>query len=91
MIVYRYEYPDGGGPFLTRNGISRTHPEYQFDDNTLYAAISIEALQKWFSCRNIKLDNNLQLIKYEGEVLHEYSNTGEVIIKKDTAKRLDNE
>jgi len=28
MIVYRYEYPDGGGPFLTREGISRTHPKY---------------------------------------------------------------
>lgn len=88
MIIYRYEYPDGGGPFLTRDGISRTHPNYQFDDNTLYGAISIEALNDWFACRNIKLDSELQLVIYDAEIVHEYPNTGEVIIRKDTAKKL---
>ena len=91
MIVYRYEYPDGGGPFLTREGVSRTNSKYMFDDNTLYAATSIEALQNWFKCRNIVLSKDIQLVKYDAEVVYEYPNTGEVIIRKDTAKRLDNE
>ena len=91
MIVYRYEYPDGGGPFLTKDGTSRTHPEIQFKDNTLYAATSIEELDNWFLSRNIQLDDNLHLIKYEAEVLYEYPNTGEVIIRKDTARKIKDE
>ena len=86
MIIYRYEYPDGGGPFLTREGVSRTHPEYVFDDNTLYGCDSIESLNDWFAVRDIQLPDDIRLCKYYGELVHEYPNTGEVIIRKDTAK-----
>lgn len=88
MIIYRYEYPDGGGPFLTRDGVSRTHPEYQFDDNTLYGAVSIKALENWFKCCNIVLDPALQIVKYDAEVVHEYPDLGEIVVRKDTARKL---
>lgn len=88
MIIYRYEYPDGGGPFLTREGVSRTHPEYQFDDNTLYGCNTIEHLKDWFARRNIDIPDEMQICKYCGEVVHEYPELGEVIIRKDTAKLL---
>ena len=88
MIIYRYEYLDGGGPFLTRDGTSRTHPEYSFNDNTLYGCDTIEHLNEWFNSRNITLPNTIWLCKYYGEPVYEYPNTGEVIIQKDTAKIL---
>lgn len=88
MIIYRYEYPDGGGPFLTRDGVSRTNPEYVFDDNTLYGCDTIEHLNEWFAIRNIELPDTMWLCKYYGEPVHEYPNTGEIIIYKDTAKLL---
>ena len=49
---------------------------------------AIEALNDWFACRNIKLDPELQLVIYDAEIVHEYPNTGEVIVRKDTAKKL---
>ena len=88
MIIYRYEYPDGGGPFLTRYGISRTNPIFQFNDNTLHGCDSIEHLKEWFTSRNIELPEEIQIKAYEGEVVLHYITSGEVIIRKDTAKRV---
>lgn len=47
MKVYRYEKPDGGGPFFTFYGINRfTHQ--RDDDNFLSGCLSIEDLKKYF-------------------------------------------
>ncbi len=44
MRIYRYEKPDGGGPWFTREGIQRDNrpmPE-KFSDNILYGCTSLE-------------------------------------------------
>lgn len=88
LIVYRYEYEDGGGPFLTRDGVSRTNSELKFDDNTLYGCDSIENLKKWFAVHNITLPDGMMICAYDGEVVKYLPTTGEVVIIKDTAKRI---
>lgn len=85
MIIYRYEFPDGGGPFINRQGVSRTHPEIVFNDHTLYGCTSIEALKEWFSSRRMMINPEWRIMKYEGEVLHSYGTSGEVIIDEKTA------
>ena len=48
MIIYRYEKEDGGGPFFTSDGHSRTHSDIYFNDDVLCGAESIDDLNKWF-------------------------------------------
>ena len=86
MIVYRYELPDGGGPFFTKEGVCRINPSIVFNDNTLDAATSIKKLKEWFNERNIILNDNFKIIKYDGEIL--YKNKDIVTIKKNTAIRI---
>ena len=85
MIVYRYEMSDGGGPFCTRTGQMRTHPDIYFNGDTLYGCESIEKLNEWFSVRHIKTDNFI-LTKYDGEKLSQ--NEREILIKKNTARKI---
>jgi len=86
MIMYRYELPDGGGPFCTYDGILRTAPEYKMCDDSFSGCETISDLEKWFSIRKINI-NNFILAKYEGELLHKYSN-GEILMKRSTSKPI---
>lgn len=60
MLVYRYEYPDGGGPWFYRDGTIR-HPlpdEYLYIENQekyLYACDSLESLYDYFSKQDIDI------------------------------------
>lgn len=85
MIVYRYEMPDGGGPFCTREGQVRTNSGIQFDDDTLYCCQSVDKLKKWFTLRGIDT-TSFSLTKYEGEEISE--NEREIIIRKSTARKI---
>ena len=84
-IIYRYELPDGGGPFCTRNGQNRIYPEIIFKDNTLYGCSTLEKLNDWFKKRNISY-NNCVLTIYSGKVIKE--NENEILIEKNTAKKI---
>lgn len=86
MTIYRYELPDGGGPFCTKDGRKRDDPSIWFNDDTLYGCKSIEELNLWFDKRNINYSNYI-LTKYCGELIKESRN--EVLIKKSTARRID--
>lgn len=86
MIIYRYELPDGGGPFCTKDGRVRDDPSISFNDDTLYGCKSIEELKLWFDKRNINYSNYI-LTKYCGELIKESRN--EILIKKSTARRID--
>lgn len=89
MIIYRYEKEDGGGPFFTPNGHSRTYPDIYFNDDILCGAESIDNLNKWFIERNAtKLIQDCKIVKYEGELIHKFIHSGEVVIRKSTAKQL---
>lgn len=83
MKIYRYEHKiDGGGPFLTRDGILRSNPnpKFQMNDPVLYGCNSLESLLEYFD-RNpidtkdfiIKIynvpDKEIILIKEWGEVI----------------------
>ena len=87
MIVYRYELSDGGGPFCTRMGQVRTHPDIWFNDDTLSCCESIDKLNEWFNIRKIDTSNFI-LKKYEGKVISQ--NECEIIIQKSTAKLMNN-
>ena len=89
MIIYRYEKEDGGGPYFTLDGHSRTHLSIHFNDDTLYGAESIDSLKKWFIERNAtELIQDCKIVKYKGELIYKSPYSGEVIIKKSTSKQL---
>lgn len=89
MIIYRYEKEDGGGPYFTPNGCSRTHPDIYFNDDILCGAESINNLNKWFIERNAtKLIQDCKIVKYEGELIRKLFHSGEVVIRKSTSKQL---
>ena len=89
MIIYRYEKEDGGGPYFTPDGRSRTHSDIYFNDDILCGAESIDDLNKWFVERNAtKLIQNCKIVKYEGELIRKFLHSGEVVIRKSTSKQL---
>jgi len=89
MIIYRYEKEDGGGPYFTPDGRSRTHPDIYFNDDILCGAESIDNLNKWFIERNAtKLIQDCKIVKYEGELIRKFLHSGEVVIRKSTSKQL---
>ena len=89
MIIYRYEKEDGGGPYFTPDGRSRTHSDIYFNDDILCGAESIDNLNKWFIERNAtKLIQDCKIVKYEGELIYKSPHSGEVVIKKSTSKQL---
>ena len=89
MIIYRYEKEDGGGPYFTPDGRSRTHPDIYFNDDILCGAESIDNLNKWFIERNsTKLIQDCKIVKYEGELIRKFLHSGEVVIRKSTSKQL---
>ena len=85
MIIYRYEFPDGGGPFCTKDGRKRDDPNIWFNDDTLYGCKSIEELKLWFDKRNINYSCYI-LTKYYGELVKEGQD--EILIKKSTARKM---
>ena len=88
MIIYRYEKPDGGGPFCTRDGYLRNDSITHFTDDTLSGCKSIEDLNKWFKHQPQFLLKDCKIIKYEGELLYKSNCSTEIIIRKSTAKWL---
>lgn len=89
MIIYRYEKEDGGGPFFTFDGHSRTHSDIYFNDDILCGAESIADLNKWFIERDAtKLIQDCKIVKYEGELIRKFLHNGEVVIRKSTSKQL---
>ncbi len=50
MRVYRYERPDGGGPWFTRDGVQRNDRPMpkKFSDNILYGCTSLDSLFAYF-------------------------------------------
>ena len=84
--IYRYELPDGGGPFFTKDGSNRVYKDIKFEDDTLSGCANIAALEEWFHVRSIPTDNFL-IKKYCGEMLYQ-SASGEIILKKSAAKQL---
>lgn len=48
MKIYRYERPDGGGPFCTIDGKLRINKNITYNNNLLFGCSSIEQLFKWF-------------------------------------------
>lgn len=89
MIIYRYEKEDGGGPYFTPDGRSRTHSDIYFNDDILCGAESIDNLNKWFIERNAtKLIQDCKIVKYEGELIRKFLHSGEVVIRKSTSKQL---
>ena len=89
MIIYRYELPDGSGPFCTYDGILRTNSKYKIHCYDSFSGCeTISDLEKWFSIRKINT-NNFILAKYEGELLNKYS-SGEILMKRSTSKKLCN-
>jgi len=89
MIIYRYEKEDGGGPYFTPDGHSRTYTDIYFNDDILCGAESIDNLNKWFIERNAtKLIQDCKIVKYEGELIHKFIHSGEAVIRKSTAKQL---
>lgn len=85
MTIYRYELPDGGGPFFTQDGQNRIYSNIKFNDDTLSGCDSIEHLKEWFKIRNITIPDNAVIRAYEGEVVYWNCKTNEVIIQKNTA------
>ena len=47
MIFYRYEKPDGGGPYFTKDGFDRVF-NHKSNDDTLSGALTIPFLKLWF-------------------------------------------
>ena len=82
MTIYRYELPDGGGPFFTRNGQNRIYSNTKFNDNTLSGCDSIEHLKEWFKIRKITIPDDAIIRAYEGEIVYWNCKTNEVIIQK---------
>lgn len=87
MIIYRYEYPNGDGPFFTKDGHNHYNPNDICNDDTLSGCENIEKLNKWFSDRKIKVDG-LIIRKYIGDLIYT-TPSGEIIIMKSTAQRID--
>lgn len=86
ITIYRYELPDGGGPFMTRDGFSRLYSDVYFDDDTLSGCLTITELHRYFKERHIHVESNWQLVSYDGEKLAEKM-SGEILIRKSTAVR----
>lgn len=86
MIYYRYEMPDGGGPFITRDGVLRADPSCVMNDNTLSVCDSVDSLNRWFSEREIPT-NDLIVTAYKGNVVSKLK-TGEILIAKDTSVKV---
>ena len=86
VVIYRYELPDGDGPFFTKDGSNRIYSEVQFEDDTLSGCGNMTILDEWFRKRNISTEG-LIVRKYIGEFLHQ-SQTGEIIIRKSSAQKL---
>ena len=87
MIIYRYEYPNGDGPFFTKDGVNHVYPDIKFNDDTLSGCESIEKLNKWFTDHKINTDN-LIIRKYVGDLIGITRFNG-VLIVKSTAQRID--
>lgn len=55
MNVYRYDHKDGGGPFMTADGICRTDDTIQMDDGYLSCCLSLELLIEYFNKHKVNL------------------------------------
>ena len=75
MKVYRLDHEDGGGPFMTADGYSRTGG-FHLDDGYLSCCLSLESLQNWF-----REHDDVDLSKCE---VHIYEVPWEDIIKGTT-------
>lgn len=87
MVIYRYELPDGGGPFFTKDGHNRIYPSIIFNDNTISGCGNITLLDDWFRNENIPT-NDFKLQKYIGEVVYIGKKSGEIRLKQNTAIKL---
>lgn len=80
MRVYRYEKPDGGGPWFTRDGIQRNHGPMppKFSDSVLYGCTSLESLFSYSRdpAHNINL-NDCEIKIYEVPE-HDITKAGEL-------------
>lgn len=52
MKVYRYDHKDGGGPFMTADGILRSNNEVKMNNGYLSCCLSLNELNKWFYSHN---------------------------------------
>lgn len=86
MTYYRYELPDGGGPFFTKDGKLRANTSFLSHDNTLSVCDSIETLKKWFSERKIPTED-FCIAAYRGVVVRKLR-SGEILIAKDSAVKV---
>lgn len=64
ISVYRYELNDGGGPFMTLDGFSRSNPQLYCNDGMLSGCLSLDELNNYFFNHNLNI-NNYQLKIYQ--------------------------
>ena len=65
MYVYRFEYPDGGSPFCTLDGVVRDcnfHAE--FNDSGIYGCKDLEQLKEYFQ-RQQCIIKNCKIFRYD--------------------------
>jgi len=86
MIFYRYEKPDGGGPYFTKDGVNRIF-NFKSNDDTLDGALTIPLLNEWFKGKEEVL-KDCHLVIYDGELLWKSSKNSNCTFKKSTAKRI---
>ena len=86
MIFYRYEKPDGGGPYFTKDGFDRVF-NHKSNDDTLSGALTIPLLKLWFEGKEEILKDCIIVI-YDGELLWKSPRSSECTFKKSTAKRI---
>lgn len=82
-LVYRYEYPDGGGPYFTPDGVMREPPPSQIHiarDKYLYGCDSLKNLIDYAIRHDFKTDN-MKIVVYTGEIIYKNKHTGEVRFK----------
>lgn len=83
---WRYEFPDGGGPWFHPDGRPRdinNVPPYENNKNVLCGCDTIENLNRYMIRNNVDITKMFLVHYFDIKVLEYNSNTGHVIFSKE--------
>lgn len=84
MDCWRYECPDGGGPWFYPDGTPRNPqdiPSYYFGEDVSYGCDTVANLDRYMRRHNINTSNMFLRCYYDVDVIKYIKESGQVIFK----------
>lgn len=84
MDCWRYEYPDGAGPWFYPDGTPRNLqvvPSYYFGEGLLYGCDTVANLDKYMARYNIDTSNMILRCYYDVKVINYTPESGQIVFE----------